>query len=49
VTAYFGPDVPVYLVAILSKGERSNFTAAEVAAFKTMTSEIARSWRSRRK
>jgi hypothetical protein len=47
VTAYFGPDIPVYLVAILSKGERSNFSAAEVAAFKKMTLEIARSWRSR--
>lgn len=47
-TAYFGIDVPVYLVAILSKGERSNFTAAEIAAFKTMTTKIARSWRRRR-
>src|SRR5712671_6375573 len=31
VTAYFGPDVPVYLVAMLSKGERVNFGAAEIA------------------
>ncbi len=47
VTAYFGPNVPVYLVALLSKGERENFTAAEIAAFKKLTSEIARYWRRR--
>jgi hypothetical protein len=46
-TAYFGPDVPVYLVAILSKGERSNFSAAEIAAFKRMTAQIGQSWRGR--
>jgi hypothetical protein len=48
VTAYFGPDVPVYLVAMLSKGERGNFSAAEIAGFKKMTAEIARYWRRRR-
>jgi len=47
VTAYFGPNVPVYLVAVLSKGERGNFTASEIAAFKNLTSEIARYWRQR--
>lgn len=26
ITAYFGMDVPVYLIAMLSKGERSNFS-----------------------
>lgn len=46
-TAYFGPNVPVYLVAILSKGERSNFSAAEIAAFRKMTMQIAQSWRRR--
>ena len=49
VTAYFGPDVPVYLVAMLSKGERGNFNAAEIAEFKKMTAEIARYWRRRRR
>ncbi len=39
-------NLPVYLVALLSKGERENFTAAEIAAFKKLTSEIAR-WRRR--
>jgi hypothetical protein len=47
VTAYFGPDAPVYLVALLSKGERGNFTASEIAAFKALTGEIARYWRRR--
>ncbi len=46
-TAYFGLDAPVYLIALLSKGERGNFTAAEVANFKTLTAEIWRYWRRR--
>ena len=48
VTAYFGPDVPVYLVAMLSKGERGNFSPGEIVGFKKMTTEIARYWRRRR-
>jgi len=47
VTAYFGPNAPVYLLALLSKGERANFTAAEIAAFKNLTGTIARYWRRR--
>ena len=46
-TAYFGAHVPVYLVALLSKGERANFSAAEIAGFKAMTTEIGNSWRRR--
>jgi hypothetical protein len=49
VTAYFGSNAPVYLVALLSKGERGNFTASEIAAFKSVTDEIARFWRQRTK
>ena len=49
VTAYFGPTAPVYLVALLSKGERGNFTASEIAAFKSLTDDIARFWRRRTK
>ena len=49
ITAYFGMDVPVYLIAMLSKGERSNFSRAEIAGCKTMTDEIARHWRRRRR
>lgn len=47
VTAYFGPNAPVYLVALLSKGERGNFTASEIAAFRSLTGDIARYWRRR--
>src|ERR1700681_1983169 len=47
VTAYFGLDAPVYLIALLSKGERGNFTASEIAVFKSLTDEIARFWRQR--
>jgi hypothetical protein len=49
VTAYFGPSVPVYLLALLSKGERGNFSAAEIVGFRKLTSEIARYWRGRSK
>jgi hypothetical protein len=48
VTAYFGPDIPIYLLALLSKGERANFSVAEVTAFKVLTAEIAHHWRRRR-
>jgi hypothetical protein len=48
-TAYFGPAVPVYLLALLSKGERANYSNAEIAAFKRLTTEILRDWRRRRK
>lgn len=47
VAAYFGLNAPVYLLALLSKGERENFTAAEIAVFRTLTSMIARYWRGR--
>ena len=40
-TAYFGSNVPVYLVTILSKGERSNFSPAEIAAFRKMKTKTA--------
>src|SRR5262245_19160626 len=49
VSAYFGPHVPVYLVALLNKGERANFSAAEIAGFRVLTTEIARYWRRRAK
>jgi hypothetical protein len=48
VTAYFGPHVPVYLIALLSKGDRSNFSTADIANFKKMTDDIARYWQGRR-
>jgi hypothetical protein len=48
ITAYFGADVPVYLLAILSKGERANFSAAEIDGFRKLTNEIFHYWRRRR-
>ncbi|MFL5070886.1 MAG: type II toxin-antitoxin system RelE/ParE family toxin [Xanthobacteraceae bacterium] len=48
-TAYFGTNAPVYLIALLSKGERANFSAAEIAGFKDLTALIGRSWRKRQK
>ncbi len=47
ITGYFGPEVPVYLIAILSKRDRSNFSAAEIAEFRKLTSEIAGYWQRR--
>jgi hypothetical protein len=47
-TAYFGQDIPVYLLAILSKGERSNFSAAEIEGFRKLTNAIFHYWRRRR-
>jgi hypothetical protein len=48
-TAYFGPNAPVYLLALLSKGERGNFSAAEIAGFKKLTDNIAQSWRRKKR
>jgi hypothetical protein len=47
-TAYFGQDIPVYLLAILSKGERANFSAVEIEGFRKLTNEIFHYWRRRR-
>lgn len=49
ITAYFGLDIPVYLVAILSKGDRADFSAAEIAGFRKLTAEISRYWQRRRR
>jgi hypothetical protein len=48
VTAYFGPDAPFYLIALLSKGDRANFSADEIGGFKKLTTEIAAHWRRRK-
>lgn len=47
VTAYFEPEIPVYLIALLSKGERANFNAREIAGFRKLTGDITRYWRRR--
>ena len=46
---YAGENVPVYLLAILSKGERANFSAAEVNAFRQFADGIKKQWRTRLK
>ena len=48
-TAYLGADAPVYLLAVLSKGDRANFSHAEVAAIKTVVTAIKQTLKSRRK
>jgi len=47
IAAYFGPDIPVYLLALLSKGDRENFTDKEVAGFRMVTAVIEKYWRER--
>jgi hypothetical protein len=47
IAAYFGTGVPVYLLALLSKGDRANFSDAEIAGFKALTTHIAQYWRER--
>lgn len=45
VAAYVGPHAPVYLLAMLSKGDRANFSASEIAGFKALTVVIGQYWR----
>jgi hypothetical protein len=47
-TAYFGERAPVYAVALLSKGERADFSPKEIAELKALTAEIGKHWRERR-
>lgn len=46
--AHVGPEAPVYLLAVLSKGDRENFTDAEVRALAQLTASIRAHWRARR-
>ena len=47
--AYVGPEAPAYLLAVLGKGDRENFTKSEVAQMNTITTTIKRHWRKRQK
>lgn len=38
--AFVGDDTPVYLLAVLSKGDREKFSAAEIAQLKKVTTLI---------
>ncbi len=46
-TAYFGKHAPVYLLALLRKNERANFSKAEIATFKALTNAISKAWKGR--
>ena len=39
ITVFFAEDAPVYLLAMLSKGERANFSADDKKAFRAFTAE----------
>jgi len=47
-TAYVGSDAPIYLLAVLSKGDRENFTDTEIRQFAKLTASIKRHWQHRR-
>jgi hypothetical protein len=49
IVSYLGEDVPVYLIALLSKGERANFTSTEIARMKTAVEYIRLTWSRRRR
>lgn len=46
-TGYVGPDAPVYLLAVLSKGDRDTFSDAEVQQLAKLTSSIRAHWNRR--
>lgn len=45
---YVEEDCPVFLIAILSKGERANFSASEINAFRQLSEGIKRQWRKKK-
>ena len=48
IVAWVGADAPAYLIAMLSKGDKENFSAAEIAGFKNLIMEIKGHWRRKR-
>ena len=47
ITVYISNDIPVYLLAMLSKGERANFSDADKKAFRQLSAEIKEMWKER--
>lgn len=47
--AYLGPDVPAYLLSILSKGQQANFSAVQIADMHELTKALKRQWANRLK
>lgn len=44
-TAFVHDAAPVYLLALLSKGDHANFSPKEIAVMKRVTSEIKQAFR----
>lgn len=49
VSIYLDTDIPVYLIGVLSKGDRENFTDEEIKAFKKLTTAIKAAYRGRKR
>lgn len=47
ITFYSGPDIPVFLLAVFSKGDSANLTAAERNALAKLTKDIVAAYRGR--
>jgi hypothetical protein len=45
VSFYTGPDIPVFLLIVLGKGEKAHLSKAEVKTLRTILSQIAESYR----
>jgi hypothetical protein len=45
VTYYCGKDVPVFLLDIYSKGDKTNLTKAERSTLREILAEVANTWR----
>ena len=44
--AFVGDHAPAYLIALLGKGDRANFTKKQVIELRKLTDAIKQSWRS---
>lgn len=49
VAVFVGAAIPVYLIGVLSKGDRENFSDAEVSQFKKVTTALKTAFRARRR
>jgi hypothetical protein len=45
ITFYSGPDVPVFLLTVFGKGEKSNITRAEANALKVLLGDIVEAYK----
>jgi hypothetical protein len=45
ITAYVGEDAPVYLLALYSKGEKANLSAADLRTIRTLMTTLKKFWR----